>query len=827
MKKNRLHDEALNLPAEETFLLGSKRSYVSLFSSAGVGCYGFSKSDYECIATNELLEGRLDIQRANKKCRFENGYISGDIRKQETKSHIFEAIAFWKQNHGLTDLDVVMATPPCQGMSVANYKKTDDEQIRNSLVVEAIKIIKELRPKIFIFENVRAFLKTVCTDISGRDMSIEESINLNLGEDYYIYAKIINFKDYGIPSSRPRTIVIGTRRDLKNISPLNLFPTRSEEISLSDSIGDLPRLAFGEKDSSDYLHFARPFPEYMLPWIENLAEGESAFNQETERQPYKIDKSGSKVKLKGSYMGNKYRRLFWNKPGACIATRNDQLASQDTIHPSDNRVLSIRELMRLMTIPPSFRWTTTDSTVTAEKSDAYLKANELNIRRCIGEAVPTYIIAQISDKIRQLLDFEDFVSSFDEESVPEYLADPNLSSNFYIHTFLKEQQIEDAKDSGAFYTPQCVVFDAIKDINIDRNTVRILEPAVGLGAFIPQICSLFSDCERVIIDAVEINEQTIEDLRHALHFINVGSNVTINFIHSDFLTFEPEHHYDLVISNPPYGKAPVSYPSIPTNLHRTKNLFALFMIRFREYADEIVCIIPKNFVMADEYASVRNIYENIPIVSICDFGVRFFKKVFVEIISIHFSSTHRAGCTVTNYLSGIKMRHPQGYIYHDKVWLLYRNAWFDNFIQNLELDIFDFIRDRQITKRFLQDSGHYWVLKSKNILDDGTLIHIPGYDKYLDDISHFGISKYANKNVIIMPNFTYNLRASRLPENCIPNGSIAILIPKNNMEIPDLTIYASDDFRHYYAIVKSFSKFTLNIDNSSIYYIGYPNGTVQ
>ena len=76
-----------------------------------------------------------------------------------------------------------------------------------------------------------------------------------------------------------------------------------------------------------------------------------------------------------------------------------------------------------------------------------------------------------------------------------------------------------------------------------------------------------------------------------------------------------------------------------------------------------------------------------------------------------------------------------------------------------------------------------------------------------------------------MPNFTYNTRATFLPKNTIPNGSIAILLPKDNkiLENIDLSLYSTQDFRDYYGIVKNKSKFTINIDSSSIYYIGVKN----
>lgn len=337
------------------------RTYISLFSSAGVGCYGFKMNGFRCVATNELLEARLNIQRANDKCEYEDGYICGDARSEDTHSRIMAEIEHWRMERNLRQVDVVFATPPCQGMSTANYKKTDHEQVRNSLVVEAIKMIKMIRPKVFVFENVRAFMKSICTDLSGKDMLIKDSIYGNLSDSYNIYWKVINFKDYGVPSSRPRTIVIGTSRDMRHVTPLHLFPTRCKEIVLKDSIGAFPRLNYCEKDSVDPFHFARPFPEYMLEWIKDLKEGETAFDNPDDKKPCTFDKDGNRVINKGAYMGNKYRRLIWDRPGACIATRSDVMSSQDTIHPCDNRVLSIRELMTLMTIPNEFRWTDHDN----------------------------------------------------------------------------------------------------------------------------------------------------------------------------------------------------------------------------------------------------------------------------------------------------------------------------------------------------------------------------------------------------------------------------------------------------------------------------------
>ena len=143
-----------------------ERTYISLFSCAGVGCYGFKMNGFQCVASNELLEPRIEVQKANHKCKYESGYICADATDPKTHKLILDEISLWKQKEGLEQVDVVFATPPCQGMSTANYKKNDHEQIRNSLVVEAIKMIKQIHPKIFIFENVRAFLKSICTDVA-------------------------------------------------------------------------------------------------------------------------------------------------------------------------------------------------------------------------------------------------------------------------------------------------------------------------------------------------------------------------------------------------------------------------------------------------------------------------------------------------------------------------------------------------------------------------------------------------------------------------------------------------------------------------------------
>lgn len=382
-----------------------KKTYISLFSSAGVGCYGFKQEKFECIATNELLSRRLEIQKYNHKCKYESGYICGDILLEETKSKIFNEIDLWKQKEKIEDVTTIIATPPCQGMSVANHKKKE-EQKRNSLVVESLKLIKEIKPKTFVIENVRAFLNTICTDIDGTNKRIGQAIYDNLDAIYNIDSKVLNFKDYGSNSSRTRTLVIGVRKDL-NIDPNLLFPVKQKEKTIREVIGDLPTLIhMGEIDNDDIYHSFRKYNSEMRNWIHDLKEGQSAFdNKDINKVPHYY-KNGEKIYCKKKN-GDKYTRQYWDKVAPCIHTRNDILASQNTIHPSDDRVFSVRELMRFMTIPNDFKWTDKTlkelNSLPEEEKEKFIKQNDINIRQSIGEAVPTTIFQQIAQNIKKYI----------------------------------------------------------------------------------------------------------------------------------------------------------------------------------------------------------------------------------------------------------------------------------------------------------------------------------------------------------------------------------------------------------------------------------------
>lgn len=829
----------------------NKYTYVSLFSSAGIGCYGFKMEDFECIATNELIERRLNVQKFNKKCKYDSGYICGDITLEDTKKKLFNEIKMWEKKEQLDNVDVVIATPPCQGMSVANLKK-NNEMNRNSLVVESIKIVKEIRPKFFVFENVSAFLKTACIDIDGNVKSIEEAINYNLQKDYVIMSRVINFKDYGSNSSRTRTLVIGVRNDFENyISPIDLFPKRRKEKTLRQVIGKLkPLNKFGEISKDDIYHFFRVYPEHMRRWIHDLKEGESAFDQEDDtKKPHTI--VNGKIKINANKTGDKYKRQYWDKVAPCIHTRNDQLASQNTIHPVDDRVFSVRELMNIMTIPKSFKWVDLDekylNSLTYEEKRKFLKKEEINIRQSIGEAVPTEIFRQIAEKIKENLNRE----NYSLREINKIIKDNNLLDNGNLNNYIKENQntlsfttlskiaeLSNAERNNeeAFYTNKKLLNYIYKEMPIiNKKIIRVLEPSVGVGNFIPYIISKYSYAEELIIDVVDINDYSIGVLKQLIKIIDVPENVTINYICNDYLLHDFDERYDLITGNPPFMKLNSKDKNFKVYRENcindeSKNTSSYFLEKSLNLSDNVVMVMPKFLLNTVEYQKTRNFVSNMNIVSIIDFGEKGFDGVLIETLCININTKNKPSTSkILSITLDKEIKQKQSY-YTDKklpYWVIYRNKDFDSLFNKMIFNIFDVFRDRQITNNNSSKSKKkIWVIKSRNINDDATEIcHVEDYDQYvdLDDIKKYNVYDYLNnENVYITPNMTYKPRVCKKPLGTIVNGSVAILIPKSDIKLTeeDMLFFSTEEYRKFYKIARNYQTRSLNIDKTSVFFFG-------
>ncbi|MCQ2755833.1 DNA cytosine methyltransferase [Helicobacter pylori] len=421
-------------------LFNQTLTYISLFSGAGVGCYGLLEEGFECVATNEILEKRLNIQRINRKCKLDESYISGDIKKPETKEKILKQIGFYSKKFGNDRVDLVVATPPCQGMSVANHKKKNDEIKRNSLVVESVDLIKQIKPRFFILENVPSFYKTGCIDKNDNLLEIGSMIEQNLSGDYMLYDEVINFKNFGANSSRTRTLVIGVCKEFKDFtSALEFFPDFKQEKTLKEVIGSLKPLTWGEYDSTDFYHSFRTYPKHMQEWIKDLKEGQSAFENVQDAisdLAYLCSNGGAfesdylnpvqssyqalmrkdspklynhqatnhsqaaleKLKLINKEQGKEclpknlhgkqqfkstWGRLNWNKISPTIDTRFDTPSNGTNSHPELHRSITPREAARIQSF-----------------SDNYIfYGNKTSICKQIGNAVPPLLALALGKAI--------------------------------------------------------------------------------------------------------------------------------------------------------------------------------------------------------------------------------------------------------------------------------------------------------------------------------------------------------------------------------------------------------------------------------------------
>jgi len=825
-------------------------TYISLFSCAGVGCFGFKKAGFECIATNEVIERRLNVQKYNNKCRFESGYICDDITTDETKYKIFTEIKRWKKL-GNDKVDVLVATPPCQGMSVANHKKAENEIERNSLVVESIHLIQKINPRFFIFENVAAFMKTGCTAPDGSVKAIEDVIDEELSEKYIIVSRILNFKNYGSNSSRTRTVVIGVSKEMAEyVAPIELYPTYVEEKTLKQIIGDMQRLEWGEICPSDFFHAFRTYPEEMRCWIHDLKEGESAFdNEDALKQPHKIVDGKIIPNIKKN--GDKYTRQYWDKVAPCIHTRNDQLASQNTIHPEEDRVFSIRELMKMMTIPSEFKWvdkSLEELNALPEKSKkALLKKEEIKIRQSIGEAVPTEIFYQIACNIRIFMEQEHFTNAMIKKTIEEYdLVDVEKSMEFISGNPLNlggaslariaELTNSKRENNAAYYTNKFIINEIFKQLpDFEKDEINILEPSVGVGNFLPFIFKKYERIKKVNIDVVDIDEKNLQILKLLLLKQRKPANVNLKFIHADTLLYKFGKRYDLVIGNPPFFKlkAKEAAKYLKNNINKdTTNTFEFFLEKSMLISDYVAMIMPKAVLNTPEFISTRELLSTKKIDCIQDYGENGFKGVLVETICMFIDTNSQPKDTIVESITLKRsIIQKQRYITDKEYpyWIIYRDEFFDSISQRLDFDKFTVFRDRQITNsNTVQKKGKdcLRVIKSRNISDDGKeIIDIPGYDTYIkrDTVEKLSAYKYVgNENVYLTPNMTYKPRIMRNTGNVVVNGSVAVLIPKEDMELTEeqMEYFSTEEYRHFYQIARNYQTRSLNVDATSVFFYG-------
>lgn len=374
------------------------RKALSLFSSAGVGELGLKANGIEILASNELLEDRHALYQLNfptTEC------FLGDIwaQKDAIVNFILDAC-------GDDDLFLVYATPPCQGMSsnglgrlkyeVRQGNRSPVDQ-RNRLIIPTMEIVARLRPTWVLLENVPGMRRTTIEDDDGSRVSIMDHIERMLGSEYVGGGEVICCSHFGVPQLRKRLITIYTRDpagiEYFNRNGKSFFSAaeRRPRITLRQAIGHLPPLdAKKGLESAPNFHPLHKVPimtEEKYWWVSNTAEGDTAYNNqccnpkckfggnplhvdvfldgrwqsnkstpvycvecgELLPRPSMLDKATSKRRLiKGFHSA--YRRMVWDEPARALTKNYIYEASDNKVHPSQNRVLSMLEALILQTI---------------------------------------------------------------------------------------------------------------------------------------------------------------------------------------------------------------------------------------------------------------------------------------------------------------------------------------------------------------------------------------------------------------------------------------------------------------------------------------------
>jgi len=379
---------------QECITKRNSHNVLSLFANIGVAEAYLEDIGMNVVVANELEERRAILY---KKIYPSTHMICGDITNEHIKNRIISESV---ENY----VNVIMATPPCQGMSTAGYQNSEDD--RNKLICQVIDIAKTLDPEYLFIENVTLFYNTEI-DFKGKRILIPELIENELGERYIVGQYIINTQDYSVPQTRERAIMLLTRRDQRKVWVL---PQKdSKLITMEDAIGNLPPLDPHVKDMEE-TELKRMFPHYeerkkaameISPWhnpphhikrqvvaMQHTPTGQSAFDNPVY---FPIKENGEKVK---GYR-NTYKRQNWNTAAYTITMDNRKISSQNNVHPgrfeyvdengdkiySDPRTLTLYELMIIMTLP--INWNVPQNT-----SEAFL-------RRIIGEGIPPLFVKKV------------------------------------------------------------------------------------------------------------------------------------------------------------------------------------------------------------------------------------------------------------------------------------------------------------------------------------------------------------------------------------------------------------------------------------------------
>lgn len=203
---------------------------LDLFSGAGGLSLGFQWAGYKVIAANDNFKQACQTYRAN---HTETVLVEGSITDEEVKKDLLKISQKNK-------VDIVVGGPPCQGFSHAGKRMIDDP--RNFLYKEFVYMVKSIKPKVFVMENVEGIL----TINEGK--TYEEIKNHFRSLGYSVTGRKLHAVQYGVPQKRKRVVIIGTLKgNSENLFPEPLILDQENYVSTDNAISDLLNVSTNEE----------------------------------------------------------------------------------------------------------------------------------------------------------------------------------------------------------------------------------------------------------------------------------------------------------------------------------------------------------------------------------------------------------------------------------------------------------------------------------------------------------------------------------------------------------------------------------------------------
>jgi len=321
-----------------------KKTFIEVCAGAGGLSKGFIDNDFEPLLLNDNNKYCIETLKLNHpntniiKCNMEDL----DLKKYKNVS-------------------VLMGGVPCQSFSLAGKKKGIEDN-RGILIMHFIKMINELKPKVFLIENVKGLL------IHNKG----ETLNFILKEiekikEYKVKYEVLNANDYNVPQNRERLIIIGVHISIKK--EFN-FPVKQENKPvLKDVLLNCPK--------SDGLLYSKE----KMELFNLIPEGGCWINLPIDKQKTYLGKSYNSGGGKRGIL----KRLDMNKPSLTLLTSPSQKQTE-RCHPNETRPLQILEYARIQTFPDDYNF--------------YGSVNQ--VYKQIGNAVPVNLANAIAFEIKKL-----------------------------------------------------------------------------------------------------------------------------------------------------------------------------------------------------------------------------------------------------------------------------------------------------------------------------------------------------------------------------------------------------------------------------------------